>query len=432
MAKNRALSPFIMILMMNYNSVVSSNLLLNKKRLLSVVLLVFVALSVYSQRVGVDTIYYDKDWSIAPHKAFATYYRVVEINTSKHSKSLRDYYISGELRGERKYISLDYSDDNKSIFDGESFTYYKNGLIRNHCYLKEGKLYGVCSTFTEDGSVCNQVEYNNGYPIHDYALITTQNGCVSKVRLSDNTPIWSYPKETDRKIEYKDGDAWSYYNLDGLIIKMKMDQVKEYGKWYQVSICFVNNSIYTIDFNPDNIKAFLKKKEDKYEIKVLPVAEYIKLVKRKQNLNLILAGIAEGFAAAGAGYSSSTTHSSTSFSANSVINGNAYAYVPGAYAYAKYNINGTLNGTSNTTSTTYSYNGAAAYQASIIASNRIANYANSMDQERSSMEMGYLKRTTVYSGEAVIGYVNVEFKKGSELQMIMKINNVPFKFVWHN
>lgn len=401
------------------------------KKYVTIVFLSFCVLFTYSQHVGVDTIYYDKDWKLASHKAFASYYRIIEINSRKYSKSLREYYITGELRGDRNYISLDYNNDSNSIFDGESTTYYKNGLIKNHSFLKEGKLYGLCSTFTEDGGACIQVEYNNSNPIKDYAIVTTQNGCISKVRLTDWKPIWSSPDIGDKKVEYKDGAAWSYYNHEGLILKMKVNQVKDYGKWYQISVIFVNNSIYAIDFNPANLRAFLKKKDSKYELHVCPVEEYIKNVKEKQTLNMIFKGLAEGVAAANAGYSSSTTYSNRTYTANSIINGNAYAYVPGAYAYANYNENGYLNGVSNTVSTTNSYNGAAAYQASVIASNRMADYASILSQERAYKELGYLKRNTVYPGEAISGYINVLFKKGTELQATMKINDVQYKFYWN-
>ena len=79
---------------------------------------------------------------------------------------------------------------------------------------------------------------------------------------------------------------------------------------------------------------------------------------------MALAGIGEGLAAAGAGYSTSTTHTNSTYNGYSNSYGNSYAYGSGGYAYGSYNGYGSYHGNSSTTSRTTTYDGAAAYQVS--------------------------------------------------------------------
>ena len=92
-----------------------------------------------------------------------------------------------------------------------------------------------------------------------------------------------------------------------------------------------------------------------------------------------------------AGYSASSTQTNSSYAGGSVsgavgaavgTNGAAVGAAVGATAYA---------GSVNTSSTTVSYNGAAAYQAQLIASDRIANYNEQLLNERQMKDEGYLE-----------------------------------------
>ena len=371
-------------------------------------------------------------------------------------KHFRDYYITGELQSEGGYISIDKYDDSKSVFDGEWINYYKsgkieqkgyrvkgiaegeytayyeNGLVKMHANMKNGKINGILTQFNEQGDYCTQIEMLNDKPCYDYYVVSNKDGYSSKIRLNDNTPIYESPSLNELKIEYRDGAAWSYYVKNGLLVAMNNTQIKDYGKWFRISLIISNNSIAPIEFDPEMITSTLQKLNGQtIPLEVWSSDKYMKKVRRTQNWNMALVGISEGLAAAGAGYSSSTTNTNSTYNGYSNSYGNAYAYGSGGSAYGSYNGYGTYHGNSSTTSSTVTYDGAAAYQAQVIASNRMANYESSLLQERSIKQEGYLRKTTIYPGNVISGYVNIKRTKGSQMVVYVDINGAKYAFPWN-
>lgn len=411
----------------------------------------------HAQIAKQDTLFYDQNWKGVESRSFAAFYRILSSsNDSNFGKRFRDYYITGELQSEGGYISIDKYDDAKSVMDGEWVNYYKsgktqakgtrqngigigeyteyyeNGLIKTHGYLKNGKADGILSQFDEKGEMCTQVEMVDGNPKYNYYILSNKDGFGGKFRISDNTPIWESPTYDEKKTEYKDGEAWPYYIKNGLMVAMTNSQVKDYGKWYRISIVISNNSIAPIDFDPAKITSTLKNtKGQEIALEVYSSDQYMKKVRRSQNWAMALTGLAEGMAAAGAGYSTSTTQTNSSYNGYSNSYGNAYAYGTGGYAYGSYNGNSSYHGNSSTTSRTVTYDGAAAYQAQIIASNRMANYENALLQERQIKQEGYLKRTTIYPGQAISGYINIKRVKGEAMDVVIDINGAKYSFPWN-
>ncbi len=401
------------------------------KRSLFGTLFLFVFGYLHAAEVQIDTLYYDKDWKSVSHKAFATFYRIYEIDNSKESKAFRDYYITGELYAEGHYISIDKNDDANSVFDGKCINYYKsgqieksrfliggvvegdytvyyeNGLVNLHVPMKNGKMNGIMSQFSEDGYTCTQIEMIDGEPRYDYYVVSNKDGLLSKYRVSDKSQIWESPVVAEKNTCYFDGKQCSFYLKNGVLLSMTNEQVKDYGKWFQVSLLVVNNTMEPFDIDPSKIRAELINAEtlEKRRLAVYSSDKFIKKVKNSQNWKQFFMGLGEGLAAANAGYSTSVTQSNTTYS-------------------------GALLGNSSTTSTTVSYNGAAAYQAHIIANNRIANNECSFLEERAIKEEGYLKRTTVFPGETISGYFNVMQEKGSILNVIVDINGAKYTFGW--
>ena len=421
-----------------------------------VVTLLFIVFSIAIPVVGqseIDTIYYDRDWKGVENKAFATFYRIVYIpSDSNYQKMFRDYYITGELQTESGFITIDRYDDANSIFDGEWVSYYKSGniaekanrvngilegeyiaynedgLVTVHSNYRGGKLNGVFTEFLENGDYCIQVEYRNGEPIFDYYVLSDKEGFCSKVSLEDDQPIYDSPTLNERQIQYIDGEELPYYNKNGIIVGMLNEEVRDYGKYYQITVVIANNSMFPIEFEPEKVTASLVKKKGKtYALNVLSADEYMEKVRRKQEWAMALNGLAEGLAAAGAGYTSSTTNSS--YSGYSSSYGNASAYGSGGYAYGNYSGSSSYYGYSS--STTTSYNAAAAYQAQVIASNRVAEYNDALLSERDAKDEGYLRRTTIYPGETIYGYINIERKKGVSMTVDIDINGAVYTFPWN-
>ena len=411
-----------------------------------------VAISSYAQN-DTDTLYYDKEWKGVESKAFASFFRVIpKSGDPNFRKPMRDYYITGELQSEGYYLSVDKYHDRHSVFDGaftpysksgkveikgsrsngkfqgEWIKYREDGLVEMKINYKDDKPDGVLTQFSEDGKLCYQMEYRNGEPRYNWYMVSDQNGNCSKIRTSDNTPIYESPELSEKKVEYQRGEAWPYYNKNGIMLGMTNNQVKDYGKWFQIPIVISNNSLFPVDFDPTEIRAVLVDKNGtERELRVYSANDYMKKVRRSQNWSMALAGLAEGMAAASAGYSSSTTNST--YNGYSSTYGSASAYGSGGYAHGTYSGNTTYHGSS--TSTTTSYNGLAAYQAQVIASNRMADYQDALLSERQAKDEGYFKLTTVNPGETVSGYVNIERKKGQTLYIYVKINDAVYTFPWN-
>ena len=188
---------------------------------------------------------------------------------------------------------------------------------------------------------------------------------------------------------------------------MTNTKTKDYGKWFQISLIIANNSIVPIEFDPELIKAsLLKANRQAIVLDVWSSDRYMRKVRRTQNLNMVLLGIGEGLATANAGYSTSTTHTNTYHN----------------YPYPHNSIS---------TSRTIRYDAAAAYQAQVIASNRMANYENSLYNERDIKQKGYLKKTTIYPGEAISGYVNIKRISGVSMTVYVDINGAIYAFPWN-
>ena len=169
--------------------------------------------------------------------------------------------------------------------------------------------------------------------------------------------------------------------------------------------------MFPIEFNPERIAASsTDKKGIGHVLKVYAADEYLRKVKRRQNWAIAFTAFAEGMSAANAGYSTSTTYTSY----------NGYTY--GTFGTSSY------CGHSNTTNLTY--NGAAAYQAQMIADNRIATYEQSLLTERAAKNQGYLRKTTIYPGEVITGYINIEYQKGISMTVNIDINGAIYTFPW--
>ena len=422
------------------------------KNYLLIVILQLLSLECYSQTALLDTIYYDSDWKVVSSPHFASYYRIAEKNENTIStKKFRDYFITGELQGEGGYITLDPVDDSKSIMNGKCTNYFKNGKVANERTLINGKEQGEWIIFYENGSIntranflngephglytqfteeglCIQMEYAYGKPKTDYYTVSNDNGLFSKIRISDNKPIWESPSINSKKVDYKDGEAWPYYINDGIMIAMTNTETKDYGRYYRIYIVLTNNSFDPIEFDPTESAAILTdKKGNNQNLEIQTAQQYDKRIKRTQMWEEALVGFANGLAASQAGYSQSTTTST--YSGNSYSSGRASAYGSGGYAYGNYSGSTSYYGSS--TSTTQTYDAGAAYQAQLAASQQMAALSESNFQVRQNRNEGYLKRTTINPGESISGYFNVKHKKGEMLDVVLNIAGATYRFPWN-
>ncbi|MFR9536675.1 MAG: hypothetical protein SNF97_07970 [Rikenellaceae bacterium] len=200
---------------------------------------------------------------------------------------------------------------------------------------------------------------------------------------------------------------------------MANSEDNDYGKYYKIDLVIVNDSFEPIEFDPVvNMSACVfDERNNILNCEVLSSEEYIKKVRNRQNWNSVLVGALEGFAAAGAGYSTSTTTTS-SYTTGSVSTYGVRGGVRSSYS-----------GSSMTTSTTQQYDAAAAYQARVIASDRIANFNSAQLTDRNIRNEEYFKRTTINPSEVVVGSVYLNRKTSDKsVKVNIDINGAEYHF----
>ncbi len=393
------------------------------KHILSLIALIISSSAYTKERI--DTLYYNSSGLIAQNALFADYYRIAlyPADSTRH-KEFKDFYNSGELCREGYFLTLDSLNDSKTVFDGEIRTYFRNGNIAEkthyangqlhgeyarfnddgtlkiHTSYQEGKLSGTYKAYNEDGS-CRIIEYDAGEPIHDYYLLSDNEGNTLKFRITDDMPIWESPAIAERFVDYRDGTPWEVYFKNGLTIALTNSVVKDYGKWHRIDLIISNNSTTPIEFTPElNIASYsIDNQGITTDLQIYSCDAYMKKVKRAQTWAAFAMGFSEGIASAGAGYSTSTT---TGYSSNGVI----------------------------TTYQTTTYNTNATYQANLASQQRLANFSQALQEEKNIKQMGYLKKNTIYPGESISGYVHVKRIKGERVVFIIDVEGAEYLYEW--
>lgn len=421
------------------------------------IVLLFLSISAFCQIGQIDTLYYDKDWVGVPIKELADYYRVVFYPTdSQQTKRFRDYYITGELAGDGTFVSINKEDATESVYDGEVNAYYKNGkkmrcyhytegvengtiteyfengLVSSEMTMIDGVPDGLCTKFFEDGTY-TVIEFDNGNMPYNYFLHVNPEGYATKINSTTNEVYWEEMTTDQRKSEFRNGVLWQYYVQNGLVVALTCNQVQDRGKYHQIQMIISNNSMTPIEFNPEKIGAMMVgKKNDLIALKVWTHQGYMSRVNRRQNLEAVAVGVAEGLATMNAGYTTSTTNTNSVYGGVTGGYGAAAAYGSnGSYAYGAYAGVGAYAGASSTTSSTTSYNASAAYQTQALSHRRMSDFSNNQWQERQAKNEGYLKKTVIYPGETISGYVNVERTIATnEILFHVPLCGVAFIFDW--
>lgn len=232
---------------------------------------------------------------------------------------------------------------------------------RHQFVLEFEKLPDGCSQFDIIEDINNPKAFN--------ILNITFNPSDSVDYVDVNDFIADYPLKEYGQY-YVNGTVVSYVKYKGIIVNSVANFLDQFGKYVCVNISVQNFRNRSILFNPDNLSAIgychPKKKKEKakssksrdfeddiyversvrrskdneeydetitipFAVELLSYEEYDRIVRKKQKWESFWAALGEGLAAAGAGYSSSTT----TYSGNSrtTANVNAYGNVGGIYGY---------------------------------------------------------------------------------------------------
>ncbi|MFI3240744.1 MAG: hypothetical protein R3Y22_09220 [Bacteroidales bacterium] len=380
-----------------------------------------------NKEMQIDSIYYGSNGKGVSNKLFADYMRV-KIDSDMQ---FCDFYMTGEVKAKGGYAYIDKDNDDESKFNGECISFFKNGnmskkanfinglltgeyieykedgLVAVHAEYIDGKLNGTYTEFIDD-DICKQIEYVNDLPSNRYKILNNR-GAEMIFDMKTDTQVWYSPGLEDLHNEYVDGVSWKIFNKNGIIIHLSNSVVKDYGKYYRIEMVIENNTMEAIDFDP--VKAIntysIDKKGESNGLVVLSSEEYLKKVKRAQNWNAAFVGLSEGLAASDAGYSTSKT----------TTNINTYSKTNRTHISA--------------TSTTKEYDAAAAYQASVIADERLARYKSNQLAEREKRKDDYIKITTIKPNEYLVGYIHIyRGSRDKELYLNVNINGAIYKFQW--
>lgn len=425
----------------------------------------------------VQTYYYDMNYKRVANEQFADYIAYVSYATDSIPQNrFRILYKSGETFADGEFKKFDISDFSKTEFGdwsmfqknglrlsqqvtengitksyswydngekkqyiefvngiphGEYAEWLENGHIKKYCTFKNGKVDGIQYDFDDEKQFCIQVEHKDGSPCKPYLTYVSKDGYVSKYKLSDYTPYLEIPALSElQHIQDTQGNRWDYYVKNGLALSVNANIKKDYGKYYSLDIVLTNNSGTPIQIDPTTITAYASKNGKMENLRVLTAQEYIDRVNRTHVWESGLNALAENYRANQAAYSASHSHTSTNYAGGSVsaavggvvgTHGAAIGGSVGATAYA---------GNVSTSNTTVSYDGYAAYQASLIAEQRISDYNNKLVNEQNLKRQEYLKPTVLQPGESVIGNININFKKADEVTVNVPIGSVIYPFKW--
>ncbi|MCM1515573.1 MAG: hypothetical protein NC080_04025 [Paraprevotella sp.] len=177
-----------------------------------------------------------------------------------------------------------------------------------------------------------------------------------------------YPQNDSILTEYNDGKFWAYFNKNDFVVGLSCFETKDdYGKYYHLDIFIRNLSETPIIFQPDSVHSnLLTKKDDTLELEVYTNEEYQKKIKGLQAWTMA--------------------------------------------AMAMYGISAGIN-------------------AGVAFTNQML-LGRMLDNDRTVSEQGYLKTTTIYPGEAIIGYMNIKRKKGKILVVNIPVGKFIYTFKW--
>jgi hypothetical protein len=202
--------------------------------------------------------------------------------------------------------------------------------------------------------------------------------------------------------EYRDGDEWAVIAKDGFVVGLGNRQVKDdYGSYYQIRVLIQNMTGMPYTFDPDTIKAKLVNKRNKYvQLEIYSNEEYQRKVRIQQTWVAALTGLSAGL--------------------NASMAGRQTTYIPttgyGGYSYMR---------------AVTTYNSNAASQANMIANNQLMIMSKQMEIDRKIREEGYLKKTTIHSGEGIFGYMSIKRKKGKTMSIVIPLNGSDYTFNWN-
>lgn len=429
--------------------------------------LLFVIMSTsFAYAQNTITVYYDSEWKGVQAKDFAYHELVYASSQDPHYRSrfvLR--YASGEKEGEGEFVSIDKYDFTKSVLGSykmyykngnklveykldenkmEYTSYYSNGLIEDKQTYTDGQLDGISYHFTEDGTGCFQTLYKNGQVALPYYTYSNKDGYVTKYKIKDNKIFVQTPTISEKKTYQSGNLTYEYYSKNGIIISVSCyygQDYKEtgfmgYGKYIMANVIFKNNTNSPILFDPNTITASIIRKGNRTAARLVNKSEYMGQVNLVTSFQSWVKAENEMKAANAAAYSYSVSNTNTYYSGSSTT-GTVGAAVGAAVGTGGAAIGAAVgaslsktaySGKISSSTATVSYNGAAAYQAGLIAEQRIKDYNQQLILDRKNAESTYISKSIVRPGQTISGRILFDYEKADDIEVRIPISGVIYTF----
>lgn len=376
------------------------------KRLVLFIATAFCSASLLAQH-KTDTIYYDSGWNVVDDSKSAEYFRIAEEPRAPgRSAPYKDYYITGELQSEGRYLSIHKSDDSKSVFEGECVNYYKDGSVRYKrtytngklngrasifepeglvildCCFLEGELHGLYTKFSEDGTY-TQAEFCYGEMKDDRFIISDRNGCMILMDNKTNTIVWESPDVTERKIVERAGHQWQTYNKNGIVMAAKNHETVDNGKWHCTDIIMINKSLVTFEFDPSiHVSAYsVNKKGKRTDLEVLPCDTYLKEVNKA---HLWPEDLSTEMDKSGPDMDSAT----------------------------------------------FDFEETVEFQNEVLSRHGIAEFSDRIYEDDEMRKIDYLTPQKMYPGDAIYGHIHIRRVKGEEVFVTVTIDGAQYVYNW--
>lgn len=199
---------------------------------------------------------------------------------------------------------------------------------------------------------------------------------------------------------FRDGVEWGFRIKNNYMVGVSAAKTTDgYSSGYTLKILIKNLTESSYTFDPDLIFAeAYDEQETKDTVRIYTNVAYQKKIQNAETAAMIVLGLMGGL--------------------NSAFAGTQTTYVPVE-----------SNGYT-TTQAVVNYNAFAQQAAQQASLNNILAVSSSMEQDKKIAEQGYLKKTTIFSKEGIVGFLKTEKTKGKMLVISIPIDGEKYVFSW--
>lgn len=199
---------------------------------------------------------------------------------------------------------------------------------------------------------------------------------------------------------FRDGVEWGFRIKNNYMVGVSAAKTTDgYSSGYTLKILIKNLTDFSYTFDPDLISAEVYNEQEKKDtVKIYTNVAYQKKIQNAETAAMIVLGLMGGL--------------------NSAFAGTQTTYVP------------VVSNGYTTTQAVVNYNAFAQQAAQQASLNNILAVSSSMEQDKKIAEQGYLKKTTIFSKEGIVGSLKTEKTKGKMLLISIPIDGEKYDFSW--